>query len=215
MQSAVKYDCRIIACYAVIRDDSEVWYIPAQRLMLRTDVERRDAFTKMKVAVPTLYGGRWVTLKNGARVYIKSGFISVGVRNTPKASAKGANKLTVQDFKDGTRGKTHDKWGVAKAHVLKHVLQSKEYSDEEIYLSRALELAQKPAMGNIVGYARKDGKTFVRYDKATNELVVAVVGPDGGIVTLFHPDKGKQYYEEQMQDDLGEQKNIRRRSGKK
>ena len=43
MQSAVKYDCKLAACYAVVRDDSEVWYIPTQKLVLRTDTERRDA----------------------------------------------------------------------------------------------------------------------------------------------------------------------------
>lgn len=215
MQSAVKYDCKLAACYAVVRDDSEVWYIPTQKLVLRTDTERSDAFTKMKTAVPTLNGGRWVTLWNGARVFIKTGFVSLGVRKAPKASARGANKLIVQDFKDGTYGKTHSKWGVAKEHVAKHVLKRKEYLDEEIYLSRALELAQKPVGGSVAGYARKDGKTFVRYDKATNEFVVAVTGANGGIVTLFHPDEGEQYYEEQMQDDLGEQKNIRRRSGRR
>lgn len=196
MQSAVKYNCGVAACYAVVRNDSEVWYIPACNLVLRTHTERADAFTKMKTAVPTLNGGRWVTMPNGARVFVKTGFVSLGVRKKAKASAKGANKLIVQDFKDGTHGKTHSKWGVAKEHVAKHVLERKEYPDEEIYLSRALELAQKPVGGSVAGHVRKDGKTVVRYDKSTNEFVVGVVGADGGIVTLFHPDEGEKYYED-------------------
>lgn len=65
--------------------------------------------------------------------------------------------------------------------MLKHTGKGKAYPNEEIYLVRAIELAQKPVGGNIMGYARKDGKTFVRYNKKTNEYVVAVVGSEGCI----------------------------------
>lgn len=207
MKNAVKYNRRMVACYVTVRNDCETWYIPSLGKTF-TKAERDDAFTKMKVATPTLNGGRWITTRNGARVFIRNGFISVGVRSEPKASSKGANRIMVKDFKAGAK----DKWDIARQHVSKHVVNRKEYPDEEMYLGRALELAEKPVGGNIAGYARKDGKTIVRYDKETNEYVVAVVGSFGGIITLFHPKDGELYYINNMQDDLGEQKEIRRRA---
>ena len=188
MNNAVKY--KLVVCYVTLRNDVETWHIPSLGISLN-GTERNDAFTKMKVATPTLNGGRWITTKSGARVFIRSGFISLGVRKERKASARGANKLTVQDFKAG-KG---DKWEVARHHVRKHTGEGTDYPDEEMYLGRAIELAQKPVGGNILGYARKDEKSFVRYDKSTNEYVIAVVGSEGGIVTLFKPTEGEQYYQ--------------------
>ena len=188
MNNAVKY--KLVACYVTLRNDVETWHIPNLGMTF-SEAERNDAFTKMKVATPTLNGGRWITTKSGARVFIRSGFISLGVRKERKASARGANKLTVQDFKAGKS----DKWDVARHHVKKHTGKGTSYPNEEMYLGRAIELAQKPVGGNIVGYARKDGKSFVRYDKSTNEYVIAVVGSEGGIVTLFKPTEGEQYYQ--------------------
>lgn len=199
----------MVACYVTVRNDCETWHIPSlDKTFSKT--ERDDAFTKMKTAVPTLNGGRWITTRNGVRVFIRSGFISLGVRNAPKASASGANKLIVQDFKDGSNA--GDKWKNARHHVKKHTGKGKDFPNEEMYLGRAIELAQKPVGGNIIGYARKDGKTFVRYDKNTNEYVIAVVGSEGGVVTLYKPTEGIQYYYNNKQDDLGEQKRIRQRS---
>ena len=71
-----------------------------------------------------------------------------------------------------------------------------------MYLGRAIELAQKPVGGNITGYARKDGKSFVRYNKVTNEYVIAVVGSEGGIITLFKPTNGEKYFEGLKRFDL-------------
>lgn len=205
MNNAVKY--KLVACYVTLRNDVETWHIPNLGMSF-SGTERNDAFTKMKVATPTLNGGRWITTKSGVRVFIRSGFISLGVRKERKASARGANKLTVQDFK---AGKT-DKWEVARHHVRKHTGKGTDYPNEEMYLGRAIELAQKPVGGNIIGYARKDGKSFVRYDKSTNEYVVAVVGSEGGIVTLYQPTDGIKYYYENKEDDLGEQKRIKQRA---
>lgn len=196
MNNAVKYKRRV--CYVTLRNDVETWHIPSLGMTF-SRAERDDAFTKMKAAVPTLNGGRWITTKNGARVFIRSGFISVGVRKEPTASAKGANKLIVQDFKAGKK----DKWEIARHHVTKHTGKGTPYPDEEMYLGRAIELAQKPVGGNIIGYARKDGKSFVRYDKGTNEYVVAVVGSYGGIVTLFRPTDGEAYYQDRKRKDTG------------
>lgn len=190
-----------MACYVTLRNDVETWHIPNLGMSF-SGVERNDAFTKMKIATPTLNGGRWITTKSGARVFIRSGFISLGVRKERKASARGANKLTVHDFKAGK----DDKWSVARHHVRKHTGKGTDYPDEEMYLGRAIELAQKPVGGNIIGYARKDGKSFVRYDKRTNEYVIAVVGSEGGIVTLFRPTNGETYYQSRKKEDIGRKK---------
>lgn len=206
MKNAVKYNRRLVACYVTVRNDSETWHIPILGKTF-TKAERDDAFTKMKAAVPTLNGGRWITTRSGARVFIRSGFISLGVRNEPKASAIGANKLIVQDFKDGSDA--GDKWKNARHHVAKHTGNGKAYPNEEMYLGRAIELAQKPAGGNIIGYARKDGKTFVRYDKNTNEYVIAVVGSKGGIITLYKPTDGQKYYEGRKRFDLNNRRKKR------
>ena len=205
MNNAVKYKRR--ACYVTLRNDVETWHIPSLG-MTSSGAERDDAFTKMKAAVPTLNGGRWITTKNGARIFLRSGFISVGVRKEPTASAKGANKLIVQEFKTG-KG---DKWGVARHHVTKHTGKGTPYPNEEMYLGRAIELAQKPVGGSIIGYARKDGKSFIRYDKSSNEYVIAVVGSEGGIVTLYQPTEGIKYFYDNKEDDLGERKRIRQRA---
>lgn len=188
---------RLVACYVTLRNDVETWHIPSLGMTF-SRAERDDAFTKMKAAVPTLNGGRWITTKNGVRVFVRKGFLSVGVRKEPTASAKGANKLIVQDFKAGKK----DKWEIARHHVTKHTGKGTPYPDEEMYLGRAIELAQKPVGGNIIGYARKDGKSFVRYDKSTNEYVVAVVGSYGGIVTLFQPTDFEAYYHRQKRKDF-------------
>lgn len=199
MKNAVKYNRRLVACYVTVRGDCETWHIPSLGKTF-TKAERDDAFTKMKAAVPTLNGGRWITTRSGARVFIRSGFISLGVREEHKASARGANKLIVQDFKDGSR--SGDKWTIARHHVQKHVGEGKAYPNEEMYLGRAIELAQKPVGGDITGYVRKDGKSFVRYNKATNEYVIAVVGSEGGIITLFKPTNGEKYFEGRKRFDL-------------
>ena len=212
MKNAVKYNRRLVACYVTARNDGETWHIPNLGKTF-TKAERDDAFTKMKAAIPTLNGGRWITTRNGTRVFIRSGFISLGVRSEPKASASGANKLTVQDFKDGSNA--GDKWKNARHHVKKHTGEGKDYPNEEMYLGKAIELAQKPVGGNIIGYARKDGKTFVRYDKNTNEYVIAVVGSKGGIITLYKPTDGIKYYYDNKDDDLGAQKRIRKRAKKR
>lgn len=189
MESAVKYNCKI-ACYDVTRADGDVWYIP--ELGLKLSQERMDAFTKMKAAVPTLNGGRWVTMPNGARVFIRPGFISVGVRKEPKASAKGYNRLTMKDFKT---------LAVAKDHIEKHVKSFREYRTAKAYIKRAIKLAQTPVGGDVIGYARKDGMSFVRYNKATNDYVIAKVGSRGGIVTMFKPKRGESYYLDNMKKD--------------
>ena len=43
--------------------------------------------------------------------------------------------------------------------------------------------------------------SFVRYNKATNDYVIAKVGSRGGIVTMFKPKRGESYYLDNMKKD--------------
>ena len=43
--------------------------------------------------------------------------------------------------------------------------------------------------------------SFVRYNKATNDYVIAKVGSRGGIVTMFKPKRGEAYYLDNMKKD--------------
>lgn len=115
------------------------------------------------------------------------------VKKDKQLATNGANTLAVKDWKNEK---------VRLHHVKKHVKDKKEYPDEATYLATATKLAEMPVGGDILGYTRSDGQSFVRYNKKTNEYVIAKVGGSGGIITLYKPTLGERYYLKHKKDDL-------------
>lgn len=196
MQSVME-NCKVVQkfkdgrCFAVTKEDG---IVEADSFMGLVRFLRLDGRKKGKKYTGSLAGGRWVMI-NGSPVYIESkqGYIIAGGGgNIPArvASPDGANKFTVQDFKNAK---------VAKAHYKKH---ADDYGGKENYLKTGLELIQKPCGGDIVGHRRKDKTSIVRYNKSTNDFAIGVVGDKGGLVTLYKPEEGAAYYERIKELDL-------------
>lgn len=109
-------------------------------------------------------------------------------------SAKGANSLQVKGFKNAQHLNNH--WKNGRTH-------EKEYLDEGIttkeqYSKRAVELAEMPVGGNILGYKTKEGY-ICRYDKEKNDYVKADIKK--GIRTMFKPDAGEAYYRMRLEEE--------------
>ncbi|NMF04564.1 minor capsid protein [Clostridium beijerinckii] len=83
-----------------------------------------------------------------------------------------------------------------KKHVEKHL---KEYGDitPEEYLDTARNLLAAQPSDDIEGFVSKDGFIF-KYRKSTNDF--AVGRADDKISTIFKPEKGYDYWKEQMQE---------------
>ena len=69
---------------------------------------------------------------------------------------------------------------------------------KEQYEKRAVELAEMPVGGNILGYKTKEGH-ICRYDKEKNDYVKADI--EKGIRTMFKPDEGEAYYHRQQRKE--------------
>ena len=83
------------------------------------------------------------------------------------------------------------------------ISKKEEYLDEGIttkeqYEKRAVELAEMPVGGNILGYKTKEGH-ICRYDKEKNDYVKADI--EKGIRTMFKPDEGEAYYHRQQRKE--------------
>lgn len=140
-----------------------------------------------------LSGGRWITI-NGARVYIRKGVIIAG--GGGMIPAKYANPSGANIFKC-------QRWTSYNCMVA-HKKHESDYGDAHDYRRRALELLQKPCGGNIMGYARADRRTIIRYDSEANDYAIGKVGDGGGIITMYKPTLGKRYFEIHRQDDLAD-----------
>lgn len=84
-------------------------------------------------------------------------------------------------------------------HYDKHVTKKAEWNPpltREEYYGRAKELAQSPVGGDIEGFTSKEGYVF-RYNKDTNEFLT--MKPDGTIETLYKPERGYEYYLDQVE----------------
>lgn len=238
----IQYNCEMIACTIIERNDSTTWIIPTKGAVLRVDgadidrafdllnvvsvdgIKRNDGNkyankSKASARAKSLSSkGSWITV-NGARVLVDNkGNAIVGAEGNLPAKTKtayiktktpekskikrgqefatdGANVLEVKDWKNRS---------VREHHIKKHVREKKEYPDEETYLTTAIKLAELPIGGDILGYTRKDNKSFIRYNKKTNEYVIAKTGRNGGIITLYKPTLGEKYYLNHKNDDLKE-----------
>lgn len=79
-------------------------------------------------------------------------------------------------------------------HFLKH---SSDYPDFNVkeYLNRAIELLNSDISDVVLGFDSEDGFVY-RYDIITNDLVIGK--KDKYISTLFKPERGRDYYNEQF-----------------
>lgn len=117
-------------------------------------------------------------------------FVYNGGSKSP--SPTGANVLEVQGFY--SKAKLNNHWKDHEKQYIKDGITTKEQ-----YLQRALELVQSPVGGSIKGHLTKEGH-IVRYDEKTNDFVKANIKK--GIITMFKPDEGKIYYENNRKGDL-------------
>ena len=67
------------------------------------------------------------------------------------------------------------------------------------YVARAVQLAEMPVGGDILGHVDKDG-IIIRYDRKINDFVKASVKK--GIRTMFKPDDGESYYKDMRKEDI-------------
>ena len=107
-------------------------------------------------------------------------------------SATGENKFIVRGFKNRQALLNH--WQNGRTH-------SEEYPGftMEQYEQRALELLEQATGENILGHINKNNY-IARYDKSTNNF--AKGHPYRGIVTMFKPTDGENYYLRALKGDL-------------
>ena len=145
---------------------------------------------------------RWQELDKKRRELQKEGqvlpaheyeeWLALDQRKFPYGRDARGNRPRKKEHSASTRFPKLDK------HYEKHIVQKKEWDppiSKEAYAERATELADKPVGGSIEGFTSKEGYVF-RYDQETNELVT--IKPDGTIETMFKPERGYDYYLEQL-----------------
>ena len=69
----------------------------------------------------------------------------------------------------------------------------------EQYVQRALTLIESKTSKNILGHCTKNG-TVIRYDKEKSDFVKG--HPKKGIYTMFKPDDGLKYYDNELRKDI-------------
>lgn len=105
------------------------------------------------------------------------------------AAARGAQRLLTagRNFAEGQLAKHFEKhaseWGAGNI-------------TEAGYLKRAQNLLDRQVGGDIQGATRANGD-ILRYNVRTNEFAVGTA--EGGIRTLFRPEKGMAYWLKQIQ----------------
>ncbi|MBO4401689.1 MAG: hypothetical protein J5809_07570 [Selenomonadaceae bacterium] len=109
-----------------------------------------------------------------------------------EVSPTGANEFVVRGFKN--RQKLMNHWQNGRTHREEY-----PYFTMEQYERRAIELAESAVGENILGHVDKDGY-ITRYDKLTNDFVKG--HPYRGIVTMFKPIDGENYYLRALKGDL-------------
>ena len=107
-------------------------------------------------------------------------------------SPSGENKFLVRGFKNRQALLNH--WQNGRTH-------NEEYPDFTMaqYEQRVLELLEKATDKNILGHIDKSGY-ITRYDKENNDF--AKGHPYKGIVTMFKPIDGLNYYFRALKGDL-------------
>ena len=104
------------------------------------------------------------------------------------------NSLNVKGFKNKQHLNNH--WQNGRTHKEEYLDEG--ITTEEQYEKRAVELAEMPVGGNILGYKTKEGH-ICRYDKEKNDYVKADI--EKGIRTMFKPDEGEAHYHRQQRKE--------------
>ena len=132
----------------------------------------------------------------------KGQFSSKGSDNTTKpltnpqnndivnVSSQGKNSLKVKSFKNKQHFNNH--WEKHKEQYEKLGISKEEYQ------KNAVELAESPVGGNILGYKSKDGY-ICRYNTESNDYVKADINK--GVRTMFKPDSKEEYFREQKEKE--------------
>ena len=117
--------------------------------------------------------------------------VALLLKDSPNISATGANK-----FKFGFSTENLDNhWtGGDSDHSREYLSYTKDQ-----YAQEALNLIQSPTSSVILGHKNNKGQ-IIRYDNSKNNYVKG--HPDIGIVTMFKPKIGVQYYLYQKQKDM-------------
>lgn len=106
-----------------------------------------------------------------------------------------ANVFEVKGFKNKQYLKNHwsNKGGHAEEYKADGILTAKQYEQ------RALSLVESPTSKTILGHCDERG-VVIRYDKNKNDFVKG--HPQKGIYTMFKPDKGLDYYLNELRKDI-------------
>lgn len=107
-------------------------------------------------------------------------------------SPSGKNKFFVRGFKN--RQKLLNHWQNGRTHRDEYP----NFTMQE-YEQHALELLEKPVSENILGHADKNNY-LTRYDRENNDF--AKGHPCKGILTMFKPEDGENYYYRALKGDL-------------
>ena len=107
-------------------------------------------------------------------------------------SPSGENKFFIRGFKN--RQKLLNHWQNGRTHKDEYP----NFTMQE-YEQHALELLEKPVSENILGHADKNNY-LVRYDRQNNDF--AKGHPYKGILTMFKPDDGENYYYKALKGDI-------------
>ncbi len=113
-------------------------------------------------------------------------------KNDNDVLPNGENKFTARNFRSAQKLSNH--WKDHKDDYAKDGIETKEQ-----YLKRALSLLESPTNENILGHADSHGNV-IRYDKEKNDF--AKGNPKRGVTTMFKPNEGKLYYDNQLKEDL-------------
>lgn len=117
-------------------------------------------------------------------------FVGGGSENEPSAS--GPNKLEKTDFE--SKQKLNNHWGEHKGQYEKDGIKTvKDYKD------RAVSLLQSATSKTIHGHTDRFGH-IIRYDTEKNDFVKGSIKK--GVITMFKPDAGNDYYEQNRKEDL-------------
>lgn len=110
-------------------------------------------------------------------------------------SATGANELKVKGFKN--KQKLNNHWKNGRTHSIEYLPDG--ITSAEQYEKRAVELLESPVSKTICGHIDKN-KNIIRYDIAKNDFVKGNI--ENGVITMYKPEKGRTYYEQQRTEDL-------------
>ncbi len=110
-------------------------------------------------------------------------------------SATGSNTLNIKGF--ANKQKLNNHWNNGRTH--KDEYKADGIKTAKQYEQRAVELLESGTNDNVLGHMDKSGN-IIRYDKVKNDFVKG--NTQKGVFTMYKPDNGQKYYDEQREEDL-------------